>query len=598
MPLDKKQQDAIRALIPIDNLASIYQTSVIKQGEILTYGVGQVIYKQNQDDDYSHFLLEGGVDFLWNDTRIKTVGAGDRVARRALDTMIGPQRYSALALGHTVIFKIRRSQLQRAIEQSELTARPSELTVSHIEDDESSDWMVQLLRSPLFAKLSSSDIHHLLERMEEVPVERNEVIITQGDPGDYYYVIQEGRCAVRRKSTRDGTDYLLAELGPGDSFGEDALIGETSRNAQIVMLTSGQLLRLDRDSFVDLIHNQLIEEIDLGEAETLIDNGALWLDVRTTSEFEKGTLPGALNVPAAMLRMQSRDYSKDTIYVVCSDGPRTAAVATFILMQRGFNARSLSVPLSEVLTEEKIGSQTETEPAPAPTDENKPLTPVDEGSQRVSPDQFADTITGKTLADLIDEIYVAREDAVTAGILQAPTPDHVDETQVLEEVLEESEPITPETDEPEQAPAPAAAQPSTSRDSIGEFMQGLEASLRDLVRGEEAPSQAAQVEAANAKLAQVRKAAAREIRKHIVADRETFERAMAPRRERLEQRYDQLIEFANRLAKRKADIQKARKALQANLEATERLRNELDDIRDVLIERIESLDKIEADMAA
>ena len=73
---------------------------------------------------------------------------------------------------------------------------------------------------------------------------------------------------------------------------------------------------------------------------------------------------------------------------------------------------------------------------------------------------------------------------------------------------------------------------------------------------------------------------------------------MAPRRERLEQRYDQLIEFANRLAKRKADIQKARKALQANLEATERLRNELDDIRDVLIERIESLDKIEADMAA
>ena len=596
MPLDKKQQDAIRALIPIDNLTSIYQTSVIKQGEVLTYGVGQVIYKQNQDDDYSHFLLEGGVDFLWNNTRIKTVAAGDRVARRALDTMIGPQRYSALASGHTVIFKIRRSQLQRAVEQSELSARPSELTVSHIEDDESSDWMVQLLRSPIFSKLSSSDIHHLLERMEEVAVEQNEVIITQGDPGDYYYVIQEGRCAVRRKSTRDGTEYLLAELGPGDSFGEDALIGETSRNAQIVMLTAGQLLRLDRDSFIDLINNQLIEEIDSSDAKTLVDNGALWLDVRTTSEFEKGTLPGALNVPAAMLRMQSRDYSKDTIYVVCSDSPRTAAVATFILMQRGFNARSLCVPLDELLAEENIGSQTGTEPAP--TDASEPLTPVDEGSQRVSPDQFADTITGKTLADLIDEIYVAREDAVTAGILQAPTPDNVDETDTLEEVLEESEPITPEAREPEQAPVPAAAQPSTPQDSIGEFMQGLEASLRDLVRGEEAPSQVAQVEAANAKLAQVRKAAAREIRKRIVADREAFERAMAPRRERLEQRYDQLIEFANRLAKRKADIQKARKALQANLEATERLRSELDDIRDVLIERIESLDKIEADMAA
>ena len=78
------------------------------------------------------------------------------------------------------------------------------------------------------------------------------------------------------------------------------------------------------------------------------------------------------------------------------------------------------------------------------------------------------------------------------GILQAPTPGHVDETEALEEVLEGSEPITPEVDEPEQAPAPAAARPLTPQDSVGELMQGLEASLRNLVRGKEAPSQAAQ----------------------------------------------------------------------------------------------------------
>ena len=46
MPLTKHQRDAIRALIPIDALAAIYQTSVMKQGEVLTYAVGQVIYKQ------------------------------------------------------------------------------------------------------------------------------------------------------------------------------------------------------------------------------------------------------------------------------------------------------------------------------------------------------------------------------------------------------------------------------------------------------------------------------------------------------------------------------------------------------------------------
>ena len=596
MALDKKQQEAIRALIPINELPSIYQTSVIRQGEVLTYAVGQAIYQQDQEDDYAHFLLEGGVDFLWNNTRIKTVGAGDRAARRALDTMIGPKRYSALASGHTIIFKVRRSQLQRAIEQSELTVHPTELTVSPIEDDDSSDWMVRLLRSPIYARLSTSDIHHMLERMEEVPVAQDEVIITHGAPGDYYYVIQEGRCAVRRQSTRDGTDYLLAELGPGDSFGEDALIGETSRNARIVMLTQGQLLRLDRDSFIDLIQKQLIEEIETSDARTLIDNGALWLDVRADSEFEKGALPGAINVPTAMLRMQSRNYSKDTLYVVCSDSPRTAAVATFILIQRGFNARALSVSLNDLLVEKKVGLQTK--PTSTPVAEDKSLLPEDEGSQRVSPDQFADTITGKTLADLIDEIYVAREDAVAAGILEAPSSDNAEETVALEEVLEESDPVTPELDEPGQVQVQMDPQPSEPPDSIAEFMLGLEASLREMVHSREAPAEAALIEAADAKLAKVRKAAAREIRKRIVANREAFDREMTPRRERLEQRYDQLIEFANRLAKRKADIQKARKALQANLEATERLRRELDDIRDVLIERIECLDKIEADMAA
>mgnify|MGYP001464408175 CR=1 FL=1 len=79
--------------------------------------------------------------------------------------------------------------------------------------------------------------------------------------------------------------------------------------------------------------------------------------------------------------------------MVCSDSSRSAAVATFILMRRGFNTRSLCVPLGEVLAEENIGSRTETEPAP--TDESEPLAPVGEGSRRVSPGQFADIITGK-----------------------------------------------------------------------------------------------------------------------------------------------------------------------------------------------------------
>ena len=405
----RTNEDKIRALIPIDSLTSIFQAAVIKQGEVLTFSAGQVIYKQNQEDDFAHFLLEGGVDCLWNGARIKAVWASDRAARRALDTM-GPKRYTVLAVNDVAVFRLRRSQLQRALEQSELSDRPSELTVSDIQDDESSDWMVQLLRSPIFQKLSSSDIHHVLDRMEKLSVSKNDVIITQGEPGDYYYVIQEGACAVRRKSSGGEVDFLLAELGPGDTFGEEALIGDTSRNAQIVMLSDGQLLRLDKESFVDLLRNQLIEEVDFGDAEALVHKGAIWLDVRSTSEFEKGSLKDAINIPVEMLRLDCRKHSKDPVYIVCSENPRMAAVGTFVLMQRGFDARLLAMPITEVLAEKAVES------APAPNEETSTPSPaapegIPEATERVDPEQFADTITGKTLAELIEEIYDSRKDA-------------------------------------------------------------------------------------------------------------------------------------------------------------------------------------------
>ena len=364
------------------------------------------------------------------------------------------------------------------------------------------------------------------------------------------------------------------------------------------MLTDGQLLRLDRESFIDLIRNQLIEEIDVPAAESLIQKGAVWLDVRATSEFEKSALPGAINIPLAMLRIESRKYAAENIYVVCSDNPRTSAAGAFILMQRGFDTRSLGTPVGELLAGASANrSNTTAEPSAQPPAEQAPLE-TDEDAQRISPDEFADTITGKTLAQLIDEIYVAREDAVASGVLPSAAMQSPDDASYLEEALEGSEPLAAQVNDLPEENLPTQTRDTTSDDPISTFIKVLDASLRKLVSNADLTPQSVLVDAANAKLAKVRRAAAMEIRKRINADREAFDQAMKPRRERLEQRYDQLIAFANRLAKRKADIQKARKVLQDNLEATERLRRELGDISRVLIQRIENLDKIENDLAA
>ena len=65
-----------------------------------------------------------------------------------------------------------------------------------------------------------------------------QAVIRQGDPGDYYYVMREGRANVSRKA-ESGKVVMLGELGAGQGFGEEALLAGAPRNATVVMLTPG-----------------------------------------------------------------------------------------------------------------------------------------------------------------------------------------------------------------------------------------------------------------------------------------------------------------------------------------------------------------------
>ena len=90
-----------------------------------------------------------------------------------------------------------------------------------------------------FAQLPPAHIDELLRRFERVGAARGEVVIREGDEGDYYYVIESGRFQVERLV--GGADVVLAELRAGDAFGEEALVSEAKRNATVTALTDGQL---------------------------------------------------------------------------------------------------------------------------------------------------------------------------------------------------------------------------------------------------------------------------------------------------------------------------------------------------------------------
>jgi rhodanese-related sulfurtransferase len=195
---------------------------------------------------------------------------------------------------------------------------------------------IKSLAHGVFASLPPANIATLLDRFQRISRKRGDVLIRQGDSGDYYYLIEQGRCLVTRDVA--GSTIELAELKAGDSFGEDALVAESPRNASVTMRTDGVLLQLSKADFNELLREPLLQRCSVAEAIQKVSRGATWLDVRFAAEYQHDGLPRAMNVPLNELReaIPLLDQSKEYV-VYCQTGRRSAAAA-FLLSQRGFNA--------------------------------------------------------------------------------------------------------------------------------------------------------------------------------------------------------------------------------------------------------------------
>jgi rhodanese-related sulfurtransferase len=202
------------------------------------------------------------------------------------------------------------------------------------------------LRSGAFAQLPVAHIDELLKRFERLNTGRGDTVIREGDEGDYYYVIESGRFQVERLV--GGAKVVLAELKSGDAFGEEALVSEAKRNATVISLGEGDLLRLDRKHFNELLREPLLRRVAFEEAGEKVRRGALWLDVRYPSEYQYDKLPGAINVPLAEVRNMFAVLDRSKEYVAYCQSGRRSAAAAFLFAQRGFKVWLLEGGLRSV----------------------------------------------------------------------------------------------------------------------------------------------------------------------------------------------------------------------------------------------------------
>jgi CRP/FNR family transcriptional regulator, cyclic AMP receptor protein len=124
----------------------------------------------------------------------------------------------------------------------------------------------QLKDVPFFSKLSKRELATVAQQTDEVDVDSGAVIAREGDFGHEFFVIIDGTAEVLRG------DAPIAELGPGEFFGEMALIDEDRRTATVKALSPMRLLVMTRNSFRTIdrtnpqVHATVIEAINARRA--------------------------------------------------------------------------------------------------------------------------------------------------------------------------------------------------------------------------------------------------------------------------------------------------------------------------------------------
>jgi ATP-binding cassette subfamily B protein len=109
-----------------------------------------------------------------------------------------------------------------------------------------------LRRSSVFRFVSDEHFAAIEPLLQEQHYDFGDVIVKQGDPANSFYVLTRGR-ARALKVKPDGEEIPLGVLKPGDSFGEAALSEGGTRNATVRCSTAVDVLRIDRDDFLELV---------------------------------------------------------------------------------------------------------------------------------------------------------------------------------------------------------------------------------------------------------------------------------------------------------------------------------------------------------
>lgn len=343
-PMQRVTPEQLSTLAPLGSLAPERLRELADASIVERSSRGSDLLAGRTGNDQALFLLRGEVLLMFRGGGTLVIVGGMGEGRHPLNRRAAPIA-RARAISDVELLIVEDEVLDIAVTFDQVAAggaaADSAMGQAVRSDGRfaSSVFSLANLRHGVFAQLPPARLEELLARFERVEARRGQVVVREGEEGDYYYVIESGRCLVERGV--GGVTMSLAELRSGQGFGEEALAAQAKRNATVTMASDGRLLRLGKNDFHQLLGEPLLQRVDYADGQQRVARGATWLDVRYPSEYRHDRLPGAVNVPLNEVRNSFPALETTREYIVYCQSGRRSAAAAFLFAQRGFRVSVL-----------------------------------------------------------------------------------------------------------------------------------------------------------------------------------------------------------------------------------------------------------------
>ena len=236
-PEEREEIDsAIRSNILFASLEEDQRDLIVGAMERKAFSAGDVIIRQGDMGDFYYIVTAGRCEIDVNGKKVLDVSPGMGFGELAL-LYDSPRAATVKALTDTRTWAIDRKTFKQVVVGSTLRKRQMY-----------EDFLSQV---PLLRGLSKGEVLTIADALQPYTFEEGEDVVEEGSEGaDRFYLVVSGEL----KATKSGLEgEVCPRLGPGDYFGELALLEDSPRAATVTAVTRSKCVAMDRAAFLRLL---------------------------------------------------------------------------------------------------------------------------------------------------------------------------------------------------------------------------------------------------------------------------------------------------------------------------------------------------------